>query len=97
VLFEPVDFIARLAALVPKPQANLTRYYGVLTPNSHQREQVTPARRGKRASAQRAEEPWSQAERRGAMTLGAEAAAGSSDRPLDLQRVWWGGAGDRQH
>jgi hypothetical protein len=26
----PVDFIARLAALVPKPRVNLTRYHGVL-------------------------------------------------------------------
>ncbi len=25
VAFEPVDFIARLAALVPKPRVNLTR------------------------------------------------------------------------
>jgi hypothetical protein len=25
-----VDFIARLAALVPKPRVNLTRYHGVL-------------------------------------------------------------------
>jgi len=28
VAFEPVDFIARLAALVPKPRVNLTRYHG---------------------------------------------------------------------
>ena len=30
--FEPVDFIARLASLVPKPRINLTRYHGVLAP-----------------------------------------------------------------
>ena len=29
VIFEPLDFIARLAALVPKPSANLTRFHGV--------------------------------------------------------------------
>ena len=29
VIFEPVDFIAKLAALVPKPRVNLTRYHGV--------------------------------------------------------------------
>jgi hypothetical protein len=34
VLFEPVDFIARLAALVPKPRVNLTRYHGIFAPNS---------------------------------------------------------------
>jgi len=30
LIFEPEDFIARLAALAPKPRAHLTRYYGVL-------------------------------------------------------------------
>ena len=29
VVFEPLDFIARLAALVPSPRVNLTRYHGV--------------------------------------------------------------------
>jgi len=47
VIFEPLDFIAKLAALVPKPRANLTRYHGVLAPNSKHRIHVTPARRGK--------------------------------------------------
>ena len=47
VAFEPVDFIARLAALVPKPRVNLTRYHGVLAPNHRWRRLVTPAKRGK--------------------------------------------------
>jgi hypothetical protein len=47
VIFEPLDFIARLAALVPKPRVNLTRYNGVFAPNSKHRAQVTPAKRGK--------------------------------------------------
>ena len=47
VAFDPVDFIARLAALVPKPRINLTRYHGVLAPNHRWRGEVTPARRGK--------------------------------------------------
>ena len=47
VIFEPLDFIARLAALVPRPRVNLTRYHGVFAPNSRHRSQVTPARRGK--------------------------------------------------
>ncbi len=33
VIFEPVDFIARLAALVPKPRVNLTRFHGVFARN----------------------------------------------------------------
>jgi len=48
VIFEPLDFIARLAALVPKPRVNLTRYHGVFAPNSHLRAQVTPGQRGRR-------------------------------------------------
>jgi hypothetical protein len=47
VIFEPLDFIARLAALVPKPRVNLTRFHGVFAPNSAHRSQVTPARRGR--------------------------------------------------
>lgn len=47
VLFEPMDFIARLAALVPKPRVNLTRFHGVFAPNSQHRAQITPAKRGK--------------------------------------------------
>ncbi len=31
VIFEPLDFIAGLAALVPKPRVNLTGFHGVLT------------------------------------------------------------------
>ena len=35
VLFEPVDFIARLAALVPRPRAHLVRYHGLFAPIAH--------------------------------------------------------------
>jgi len=70
VVFEPVDFIAKLAALVPKPRVNLTRYHGVFAPNSRHRVQVTPAKRGKGSRPQTAdarnERPPSK--RRGAMT-----------------------------
>jgi len=47
VAFDPVDFMARLAALVPKPRVNLSRYHGVLAPNHRWRGLVTPAKRGK--------------------------------------------------
>jgi len=47
VAFEPVDFVARLAALVPKPRVNHTRYHGVLAPNHRCRGLITPGRRGK--------------------------------------------------
>ena len=32
VVLDPLDFIARLAALVPRPRAHLTRYHGVFAP-----------------------------------------------------------------
>ena len=70
VIFEPLDFIARLAALVPKPRVNLTRFHGVFAPNSKHRARVTPARRGKggqHATTADSEEP-TPAERRAAMT-----------------------------
>ena len=41
VVFEPLDFIARLAALVPKPRFHLTRFHGVFVPNSAHRAAVT--------------------------------------------------------
>ena len=46
MVFEPLDFIARLAALVPRPRVHLTRYHGVFAPHSALRAQVTPAGRG---------------------------------------------------
>jgi len=48
VIFEPLDLIARLVSLIPKPRVNLTRFHGVFAPNSKYRAKVTPARRGKR-------------------------------------------------
>lgn len=48
--------IGRLAALVPTPRVNLTRYHGVFAPHHRWREQVTPARRGRR-KAETANEP----------------------------------------
>jgi hypothetical protein len=51
VVFEPLDFIARLAALVPRPRVHLTRYHGVFAPHSGWRAQITPAGRGRGAPA----------------------------------------------
>jgi hypothetical protein len=68
VAFDPVDFIARLAALVPKPRVNLTRYHGVLAPNHRLRGLVTPARRGRGVKSISNAEVRSPAERHTAMT-----------------------------
>jgi len=43
ILFSPEDFIARLAALVPRPRVNLTHYHGVFAPSSPVRRAIIPA------------------------------------------------------
>lgn len=48
VEFEPIEFMAKLAALVPPPRAHLTRFHGVFAPNANLRSQLTPSGRGKR-------------------------------------------------
>ncbi len=70
VIFEPLDFIARLAALVPKPRVNLTRFHGVFAPNSKYRARVTPAKRGRggRHATTADPEERTPGERRAAMT-----------------------------
>ena len=42
VLLEPLDFIARLAALVPRPRLNLTRFHGIFAPNFKHRARIVP-------------------------------------------------------
>ncbi|MBK7249884.1 MAG: transposase [Gammaproteobacteria bacterium] len=46
IVLEPLDFMARLAALVPPPKMHLTRYHGVFAPHSKLRAAVTAAHRG---------------------------------------------------
>jgi hypothetical protein len=42
VVMEPLDFMARLAALVPAPGRHLLRYYGTLAPNAALRKLIVP-------------------------------------------------------
>lgn len=58
VLFEPLDFIARLAALVPRPRTHLIRYHGVFAPNARHRGHIVirGRSRAKRDNAQHAED-----------------------------------------
>ena len=41
--FEPVDFLRRLAPLIPPPYANLVRHYGLFAPNAKARDLLPPA------------------------------------------------------
>jgi hypothetical protein len=51
-LFEPLDLLAKLAALVPRPRVNLTRYHGVFAPNSTLRAQIVPGKPRKKRTTQ---------------------------------------------
>jgi hypothetical protein len=53
VLLEPLDFLARLAALVPPPRAHLTRYHGVFAAASASRAAIAPSGRGRRGRGAR--------------------------------------------
>jgi hypothetical protein len=79
VIFEPLDFIARLAALVPPPRLNLTRFHGVFAPNSPYRGRITPARRGRGAKpktkTRAPAEERTPAERQAAMRAGRNASS----------------------
>ena len=41
-VFDPLDFIARLAALVPRPRNHLLTYHGVLAPAAEWRDWIVP-------------------------------------------------------
>lgn len=43
IVMEPLEFMERLAALVPRPRLHLIRFHGVLAPNAKLRRQIVPA------------------------------------------------------
>jgi len=44
VVLSPMEFMGRLAALVPRPRVNLTRFHGVFSPRSKLRAHVVPVK-----------------------------------------------------
>jgi hypothetical protein len=42
VIYEPMELMERLAALVPPPRFNIVRYYGLLAPASSLRQYIVP-------------------------------------------------------
>jgi len=66
VVLEPLDFVARLAALVPRPRLNLTRFHGVFAPNFKHRKRIVPRRTTTRIDSDKAWAPmgWMQRLRR---------------------------------
>jgi hypothetical protein len=67
VIFTPLDFMAKLAALVPKPRVNLTRFFGVFAPNSQYRMTITQE---KKAQSRTTSDKWNKTviEKRHSMT-----------------------------
>ncbi len=63
-----MDFIAKLASLVPPPRAHLTRFHGSFAPNATLRAQLTPSDRGKDATADANADHRTPDERRRSMT-----------------------------
>lgn len=63
VILEPLDFIARLAALVPRPRLNLTRFHGVFAPNFKHRDKIVPCRARGRVDDDKPRSPMNWAQR----------------------------------
>jgi len=42
IVMSPLEFMQRLAALIPRPRLNLIRFYGVLAPNAKLRAEIIP-------------------------------------------------------
>jgi len=53
VVLSPMEFMGRLAALVPKPRVNLTRFHGVFSSNSKLRKHVVPQQPAKQEEPQK--------------------------------------------
>jgi len=53
IVMEPLEFMERLAALVPRPRLHLIRFHGVLAPNAKLRGKIvpTPAERATETSS----------------------------------------------
>jgi hypothetical protein len=66
LVFDPVELLERLAALVPRPRINLVLYYGVFAPRAAGRRGIVPggdggAREARRELARRPANPtWAQ-------------------------------------
>jgi hypothetical protein len=42
IVMSPLEFVQRLAALVPRPRLHLVRFHGVLAPNARLRPDIIP-------------------------------------------------------
>jgi len=67
IVLEPLDLLARLASLVPRPRVNLTRFFGVFAPHFKYRKLVVPKTQANKES-ERAEKSLTPAQQSSRMT-----------------------------
>ncbi len=54
IVMSPLEFMQRLAALVPRPRLNLIRFHGVLAPNAKLRSEIIPGSKKNKSNASNA-------------------------------------------
>jgi len=89
IVMRPLEFMQRLAALVPRPRLHLTRFHGVLAPNAKLRALVVPAGQAQEAGASggRRHEARPRTRQASADQLGPAAQARVRDRPRTLPEL----------
>jgi hypothetical protein len=68
IVFEPLDFISKLAAVVPVPRVNLTRYHGIFAPHHAHRAEIVNAVDDKKKINTQAEDVKPKTEKRSRIT-----------------------------
>ena len=87
IVFEPVDFLRRLAAIIPPPRQNLVRYHGIFAPNAKGRRAVARLAESIRATPSAA--PMPPTDLQGEPGALGEAALSPDDEPSPRYRRLW--------
>ena len=83
----PLEFLQRLAALVPRPRLHLIRFHGVLAPNAALRSQIVPSESDQATAASNANGEAPRSLNAGAHELGAITQTRLRHRPHHLSTV----------
>jgi hypothetical protein len=88
IVFEPLAFLERLAALVPRPHAHLLAYHGVLAPSAQWRDKIVPGPRASTESDYVSTEPRAAYSSRPATSSSPDSNAALSS-PARTRRLRW--------
>jgi Putative transposase len=86
IVMAPLEFIQRLAALVPRPRLHLIRFHGVLAPNAKLRSEIIPSLPVEHTTAPACDHAQAQG-RAGAHELGQAAQTGLRHRHRTLPEL----------